>query len=120
MWYSNMYRRHLCDMHIDDWNESFLSEFSPEIYVENLKIAKIQNAMLYFQSHVGLCYYPTKSGIMHKSFIGREDEMRRLLDMCHKETTGIYEYYDSKTGKGVGAKQFGWSAVFIIELILNL
>ena len=41
MWYTNSYRRHLCDMHIDDWDESFLSEFSPEEYYENLKKAKL-------------------------------------------------------------------------------
>ena len=39
MWYKNSYRRHLCDMHIDDWDEEFLSKFSPEEYFENLKKA---------------------------------------------------------------------------------
>ena len=46
MFYSELYRRHLLDMHIDDWDDSFLSEFSPEVYVENLKKAKINYAML--------------------------------------------------------------------------
>lgn len=35
MWYKNNFRRHLCDMHIDDWDDAFLSEFSPDEYVEN-------------------------------------------------------------------------------------
>lgn len=47
MWYKNVYRRHLCDMHIDDWDESFLSQLSLEEYVENLKLEKIQSAMIY-------------------------------------------------------------------------
>lgn len=93
MWYKNNFRRHLCDMHIDDWDECFLSEFSPEEYVENLKKAKIQNAMLYFQSHVGLCYYPTKSGKMHNGFKSKEDAMRRLVDLCHKEGISVTGYY---------------------------
>lgn len=93
MWYSNAYRRHLCDMHIDDWDDSFLSEFSPEVYVENLKTAKIQNAMLYFQSHVGLCYYPTESGVMHKAFIGREDMMKRTEQLCHENGITVTGYY---------------------------
>jgi len=80
-------------MHIDDWNESFLSEFSPEIYVENLKIAKIQNAMLYFQSHVGLCYYPTKVGKMHRTFEKEPDKMRRLVDLCHENGIMVTGYY---------------------------
>ena len=40
MWFDKNYRRHLLDMHIDDWDERFLSEFSPKTYVENLKKAK--------------------------------------------------------------------------------
>ena len=35
-WYTNRFRRHLCDMHIDDWDDAFLSRFSPEEYLENL------------------------------------------------------------------------------------
>ena len=30
MRYSDKYFRHLCDMHIDDRNDEFLSEFVPE------------------------------------------------------------------------------------------
>lgn len=93
MWYEKNYRRHLCDMHIDDWDESFLSEFSPEVYIENLKKAKIQNAMVYFQSHVGLCCYPTKVARMHNGFIGKEDAMRRLIDLCHKEGISVTGYH---------------------------
>ncbi len=93
MWYKNAFRRHLCDMHIDDWDETFLSKFSPEIYVENLKKAKIQSAMLYFQSHVGLCYYPTKTAKMHAGFVGKEDAMRRLVDLCHENGIYVTGYY---------------------------
>lgn len=93
MWYSNIYRRHLCDMHIDDWDDTFLSEFSIEEYVENLKTAKIQNAMIYLQSHVGLCYYPTKNGHIHKAFIGQEDKMKRLIDLCHENGIKVTGYY---------------------------
>ena len=93
MWYENTYRRHLCDMHIDDWDESFLSEFSPEEYVSNLKRAKIKSAMIYLQSHVGLCYYPTESGRMHRAFIGKEDMMRRVMELCHAEGIAVTGYY---------------------------
>lgn len=93
MWYENKFRRHLCDMHINDWDDEFLSEFSPEEYLENLKTAKIQNAMLYFQSHVGLCYYPTKSGKMHNAFVGRENMMQRLANMCRENGIAVTGYY---------------------------
>ncbi len=93
MWYDNSYRRHLCDMHIHDWDEAFLSRFSPEAYFENLKRAKVQSAMIYFQSHVGLCYYPTKSGKMHNAFRGKEDAMRRLVNMCRENGIHVTGYY---------------------------
>ena len=42
-----------------------------------------------------------------------------ILDWCFGEKEYIFEYYDSKSGKGLGAKNFGWSSAFIIEFILN-
>ncbi len=93
MWYEKVYRRHLCDMHIEDWNDEFLREFSPEEYLSCLKAAHIQNAMLYFQSHVGYCYYPTESGHMHRAFIGREDAMKRLAAACRREGIFVTGYY---------------------------
>lgn len=93
MWYKNVYRRHLCDMHIDDWDESFLSQLSPEDYVENLKLAKIQSAMIYVQSHVGLCFYPTKSGKMHNAFVGKEDMIKHLTDLCRENNINVVVYY---------------------------
>lgn len=93
MWYQNCYRRHLCDMHIDDWSEEFLSQFSPEEYVENLKLAKINSAMIYLQSHVGLCYFPTKVGKMHNAFIGDETKTKRLIELCKKEGIAVTGYY---------------------------
>ena len=80
-------------MHIADWDEKFLSEFDPEEYVANLKRAHIQAPMIYLQSHVGHCYWPTKTGHMHNAFVGREDMMKRLVDLCHKEGMYVVGYY---------------------------
>ena len=44
----------------------------------------------------------------------------RILDICDAEKRGIFEYYDSKCGTGLGAVNYGWSASFILEFILNL
>jgi hypothetical protein len=62
-------------MHIEDWDDMLLSQFSPETYVDNLKKAKIQSAMIYFQSHAGICNYPTKNGDMHKALVGRDEAL---------------------------------------------
>ena len=93
MWYSKLYRRHLCDMHIDDWDERFLSEFSPENYVELLMTAKINDAMIYLQAHTGLCYFPTKTGVMHKALIGREDLLGRTVDLARQNGIKVMGYY---------------------------
>ncbi len=93
MWYEKSYRRHLCDIHIDDWDESFLSVLSPKEYVENLKKANVQSAMIYFQSHVGLCYFPTEVGRMHKALRGRENLIRRITELCHSEGITVTGYY---------------------------
>ena len=93
MWYKNAWRRHLCDMHIEEWSPEFLSQFNPEEYVENLKRAKVKNAMIYFQSHVGLCYYPTGSGKMHNAFIGKEDMIRKVTELCHEAGISVTGYY---------------------------
>ncbi len=111
MWYENSYRRHLCDMHIDDWNDEFLSEFSPGEYLDNLKRAKVQNAMLYFQSHVGLCYFPTKTGKMHKAFCGREDMMQRLAHMCRENGISVTGYYSLIYNNRAAEEHPEWSMV---------
>ncbi len=92
-WYSNKFRRHLLDMHIDDWNDDFLAQFSPEDYYNNLKAANLNVAMIYFHSHVGHCYYPTKVGHIHKAFVGKEDMMKRLVNLCHQGGIKVIGYY---------------------------
>lgn len=44
--------------------------------------------------------------------------IENILGWCSENSDSIYEYYDSETGKGLGAADFGWSSVFIVELIL--
>ena len=92
-WFTDCLRRNLVDMHIDDWNDEFLSRFDPEEYVRNLKRAHIQAPMLYLQSHAGHCYWPTKSGHMHRAFKGCEDKMRTLAELCHSEGMKVVGYY---------------------------
>ena len=58
-------------MHIEDWDDRFMEQFDPEEYFSLLKKAQITAPMIYIQSHVGLCYWPTKTGVIHKAFIGK-------------------------------------------------
>lgn len=92
-WYEACYRRHLLDMHIDDWSEEFLSEFSPEEYVRLLKKANVQTAMIYLQSHLGLCNWPTETARMHQHFADKPDEIKRLIDLCRASGIKVVGYY---------------------------
>ena len=93
MWYSNLFRRHLTDMHIEDWHSDFLSRFSPESYVENLEKAQVQYTMLPAQSHTGLCHYPTRTGNMHKSLTHRPNMFREVVDLCRSKGIRVCLYY---------------------------
>ncbi len=105
LWYKNSYRRGLVDMHIsdpkddEDWvgndkfNDEFFSEFSPEEYFKNLKKAKLNAPMIYLQSHAGHCYFPTKVGHMHSAFIGREDMIKKTIDLCRADGMNVVGYY---------------------------
>ncbi len=92
-WYTDKFRRHLCDMHIEDWDDSFLSEFSPETYCEMLKKAHVQVAMLYWQSHVGYCNWPSKTAKVHRHFQKHPHDMKRLAELCQQNDIRVVGYY---------------------------
>jgi len=92
IWYRKSYRRNLVDMHIEDWDERFLSKLNPENYVRMLKIANVKSAMVYANSHVGYCYWPTKTGHMHRGIKGR-DVLGEIIDLCHREGIDVIVYY---------------------------
>jgi hypothetical protein len=91
-WYVNSYRRNLVDMHIEDWDDEFLSKFDPEEYFYCLKTAKIQSPMIYLHSHVGLCNWDSPTGVVHRAFRG-SNKIRQLIDLCHKNGMDVIGYY---------------------------
>lgn len=62
--------------------------------------------------------YFTIQGIRNYGAFDLADELtENVLNFCSQNSDSIYECYDSITGKGLGAKDFGWSSAFILELI---
>jgi len=92
-WYENSYRRSLVDMHIDDWDEKFLSQFDPKEYVEMQALAEVQTVIFYASSNVGICYYPTKIGHMHNGIKGR-DVLKEVIDLSHEKGMSVVVYYN--------------------------
>jgi len=91
-WLGKHWRRVLVDMHIPDWDPAFLSQADPEKYVEMMVAGGATSAMVYTNSHVGLCYYPTKVGRMHRGLKGR-DFFGSVLDYCHRRGLTVTAYH---------------------------
>lgn len=70
--YRDSRRRLLLDMHIPDWDPAFLSRYEPMDYVQAAETAGADGVMLYFQSHLGLCYWPTETGVRHRAAKDRD------------------------------------------------
>ncbi len=92
MWITGNYRRNLMDMHIDDWNEEFLSKIDCDEYVEALVDAGVQAAMVKAKPHTGLCYYKTSIGRMHKGLKGK-DFLAEMIEKCHANGIAVITYY---------------------------
>jgi hypothetical protein len=70
--YLSTYRRMLLDMHIPDWDPSFLSRYDPVALATLYERAHATGVMLYCNSHVGLTNYPVAEGRMHPGLGGRD------------------------------------------------
>ena len=91
-WFQRGYRRMLVDMHIPDWDEKFLARYDPAKMVRLYKRAGLTSVMYYAQSHVGLCYWPTKTGRMHAALRGR-DIVGLTLALLRKARLDAVIYY---------------------------
>lgn len=92
MWIKGNYRRNLMDMHIDDWHPEFLTKINVKEYVEALKAAGVQAAMVKGKPHTGLCNYPTKVGRMHKGLNGY-DFLGDMVKTCHENGIAVIAYF---------------------------
>jgi len=71
-WPDETFRRSLVDMHVPDWDPVLLSKFDAADIVKTIAGAGFQAMTAYANSHVGLSYWRTKIGQMHRNMRGRE------------------------------------------------
>ncbi len=90
-WYQQSLYRLLVDMHIADWNEELLRDFSPEKYAEMMALGKVGTAEVYAGSSLGLCYWPTKIGYRHRQLHGR-DLLGETIEACRKRGINVQIY----------------------------
>jgi hypothetical protein len=96
-WYRSSYRRNLIDMHIPDDDIRFMADFDAARYVELLKTARVDTAMVYASSCLGLCYWPTPRGRMHAG-LGEIDLIGEVTAACREAgiRTVVYMNYWNK------------------------
>ena len=92
MWIQGNYRRNLLDMHIDDWNEEFLSKINAAEYVDAIAEAGFQSAMVKAKPHTGLCYYHPPVGRMHNGLKGY-DYFGDMVKLCHAKGITVVAYF---------------------------
>ena len=70
-------------MHIDDWNEEFLSKIDPEEIVKTIKESGAQMIVAKCRPHTGLANFPTRYGRHHRGLKGR-DYVGEMVKLCHE------------------------------------
>jgi len=85
-------RRLLIDMHVPDWDPGMLREFDPAALIGAARAANASAVMVYFNSHTGLCNWPTRSGRRHRAFAGR-DVMAETLRAARRHELPLCAYY---------------------------
>ena len=112
MWIEGNYRRIFLDMHIDDWNEEFLSKLDPKAIVSVLKNAGAQNIVVKGKSHTGLCYWPSSIGRMHRGLKGR-DYVGEMIRLCHESGIAVIVYYSQMFDNWAYENHPSWRCVYV-------
>ena len=92
-WYEKDLRRLLVDMHIPDWDEYFLKNFSAEKYADNMVKGNISCAEIYAGNCLGLCLWPSENGFNHKQLQSR-DIFGETLEACKKRGLDVQIYFN--------------------------
>lgn len=99
LWYEKSYRRNLVDMHIDDSDPVYMSQFDPIKYVDNLVIARTDTAIIYAGNCLGICFWPTRIGHKHKNLKSR-DILKETIVECRRGLNVIV-YFTGKIIKNI-------------------
>ena len=68
---------------------------------------------------LNMAYFAAK-GLKNYGYDELAESFRQtILGWCDQDKRDIFEYYNPRTGEGLGAIHFGWSSCFIIEFILG-
>jgi len=91
-WNRRSLRRILIDTQIPDWDPAFLANYDIEAAFDACQSAGADSVMVYFQSHTGLCNWPTASGTQHAAFEGR-DLVAETIACAQQRDMPLCAYY---------------------------
>ena len=91
-WNRKSLRRILIDTQIPDWDPEFLANYDVDAAFDACLSAGADSVMVYFQSHTGLCNWPTDSGKQHAAFAGR-DLVAETLSSARQRGLPVCAYY---------------------------
>ncbi len=112
--YAKCQRHILVDMHIPDWDERFLSKFDARRMVDLYCKAGADAVMTFCNSHVGLCYWPTKVGKEHERTRGG-DLVGETVRLLHERGIAACAYYSSIFNNWAYARNPSWRLVPLAE-----
>jgi len=92
LWNRKSLRRILIDTQIPDWDPEFLAHYDVVKAFDACVAAGADSVMVYFQSHTGLCNWPSASGTQHTAFEGR-DLVAETLDIAKQYELPVCAYY---------------------------
>src|SRR5689334_12969440 len=87
-------RHNLLDMHVPDWDPGFLAKFDSQAMADLYQAAGAEAVMHYCNSHVGLNYWPSTVGAMHRGLGGR-DMVGETVAALHARGIASCAYYSS-------------------------
>jgi hypothetical protein len=81
-------------MHIPGWDPAFLSRYDPGCIATAARETGADGVMLYFQSHMGLCYWPTTTGRPHPA-MAKRDFAGEALAALRADGLPVCAYYSA-------------------------
>ncbi len=109
-WSERSWRRILIDTQVPDWDPRFLAHLTPESVVGAVASSGAEAAMVYFQSHTGLCNWPTVSGATHGAFAG-SDFLGKTVDLLQASGVPVCAYYSVQFNNWAYLKHPDWRVV---------
>lgn len=92
-WFKESLRRNLVDIHITEDDERFLREFDADAYADAVVSSGVDTAILYSASCLGLCYFPSKVGHVHRNVEGR-DMIGEMIAACKARGLKTVVYFN--------------------------